>query len=164
MKRVIPPVCNSQVALRLVEDRDLPLTLAWRNRDEARKNFKNSEIISPDQHLSWFKRYLARDDDFVFIVEAENMAVGQAAVYGIDWNSGTAEIGRFLAAPEHSGKGYIRAGCELMIDLCWEKLDLKYLFLEVFEHNTRAIRLYESVGFVKEPGIDNLLRFGFKRE
>lgn len=163
MKRSMPSFGNDQIRLRLLEKNDLDKTLMWRNRDEVRCCFKHSDVIIFEQHLNWFESYLKKDDDFVFVVEAESIVVGQASVYDIDWEGESAEIGRFLASPEHSGKGYIRSGCQLLIDLCWHQLGLKYLFLEVFQHNTRAIRLYESLGFSQERCSEGLLRFGLKR-
>jgi diamine N-acetyltransferase len=163
MKRKIAPFGNEQVSLRLLEKADLDKTLSWRNRDEVRICFKYSSIISPEQHLSWFQAYQEKDDDFVFVVEADGTVVGQVSVYGIDWDSGTAEVGRFLADPEKSGKGYVRAACELLIDMCWSVLGLQYLFLEVYESNVRAVRLYESLGFKREDSDSDLLRFGLKR-
>lgn len=163
MKRAISVVRSDMVNLRLIEENDLEMTLLWRNRDEVRSCFKYSAVITPEQHLAWFKGYERKDNDFVFVVEAEGVVVGQVSVYGIDWDKGEAEVGRFLAAPGHSGKGYIRAACELLIELCWAELGLNYIFLEVFEHNDRAVRLYQALGFSKENSDSQLLRFGLSR-
>lgn len=160
MKRSISVFGKDEVRLRLLEDKDLDKTLMWRNRDEVRCCFKNSTIISLEQHLRWFENYLKKDDDFIFVVEAEGEIVGQASVYGIDWNKKTAEVGRFMAAPDQSGKGYIRTACELLIEMCWSVLGLTYLFLEVFESNERAVRLYQSLGFKQESCDSGLLKFG----
>src|SRR6187549_2663337 len=96
-KRTITPLENGRVRLRLLEESDLPATLAWRNQDHIRKWFFHSDVIAPDQHRAWWDRYLQKDDDFVFVIEeTESLKrpVGQVALYNIDWENGTAEYGR----------------------------------------------------------------------
>lgn len=160
MKRNVAPFGNDVVRLRLIEERDLETTLSWRNRDEARIWFKTAGLIPLDQHRAWYQSYLKKDDDFLFIIEANNKLVGQASVYGIDWNSLRAEIGRFLVAPGESGKGYINQACGQLVRFCTETLGVTYLFLEVFEDNEKAIRIYKRNGFVEEQRYAGLIRMG----
>lgn len=160
MKRNIEPFGNEIVHLRLIEERDLNTTLSWRNLDEARVWFKTSNPISWDQHYAWYKHYMDKDDDFLFIVEVDGQLIGQASVYDIDWVSGRAEVGRFLAAPEGKGKGYIGQACVELIRACADSLRLRYIFLEVLENNERAIRLYERNNFVEEQRYEGLIRMG----
>lgn len=160
MKRTVDPFGNEVVSLRLVEEKDLQTTLAWRNRDEARIWFKTSSQITFEQHQAWFYRYFDKDDDFLFVVESNGQIVGQASVYDIRWDEGSAEIGRFLVAPESAGKGYIGKACEALVVFCAETFNLQYLFLEVLEANERALRLYQRNGFAEERRYDNLIRMG----
>lgn len=160
MKRNIEPFGNELVNLRLIEEKDLETTLSWRNRDEVRIWFKTSNPLSWDQHYAWYKRYINKDNDFLFIVEVDGHPVGQASVYDIDWVSGSAEVGRFLAAPEGKGRGYIGQACAELIRACAGRLGLRYIFLEVLENNERAIRLYERNDFVEEQRYEGLIRMG----
>jgi diamine N-acetyltransferase len=160
MKRNIAPFGNDIVRLRLIEEADLETTLLWRNRDEVRVWFKTSMPLTWEQHYGWFQRYLSKDDDFLFVIEVAGKLVGQASVYGIDWATGRAEVGRFLAATECGGKGYIDQACAELILICADTLALEYIFLEVLENNTRAVRLYMHNGFVEEQRYDGLIRMG----
>lgn len=160
MKRAVEPFGNEVVRLRPIGEADLDSTLAWRNRDEARKWFKTSTLIEPEQHRAWFARYYLRDDDFVFVVEADGRRVGQAAVYGIDWTTHEAEVGRFLAAPACEGRGFIGNACVMLLRFCASTLGLRYVFLEVMETNERAIRVYRRCGFVEEARDSGLVRMG----
>lgn len=145
------------VCLRPLAAGDLEKTLAWRNRDDARQWFKTTERIGLEQHLAWFERYQNKDDDLVFIVETGGVAVGQVAVYDISREAGTAEVGRFLVAPEAAGKGYLFAACRALVDYCQSELQLRKVYLEVFENNQRAIRIYDEIGFVATIRRDGLL-------
>ena len=158
MKRTIQPFGNTDVRLRLITEADLDMTMGWRNRDDARIWFKNSQIINEEQHRTWYSRYSTRDDDFVFVVEAQGHPVGQASVYGINWAEGSAEVGRFVVAPGARGRGYIGLACNELVRFCGEALNLKYLFLEVMENNYRAIKIYARNGFREEARAEGMIR------
>jgi diamine N-acetyltransferase len=158
MKAGFPPFGNSVVQLRLLEEQDLPHTLAWRNRDDARIWFKNSDIVTPEQHQAWFAAYTQKEDDFVFIIESRRQSFGQAAVYGIDHERGVAEVGRFLVAPDAGGRGLMTLACAELVRFCAGTLKLNSLFLEVKAENQRAIRMYQRNGFEEELRADGLIR------
>ena len=158
MKRSIIPFGRGSVSLRLIKESDLETTLAWRNRDDARVWFKTSDPLTLEQHRAWFSSYLNRDDDFLFVVETGEKLVGQASVYNIRWDEGTAELGRFLAAPEARGKGWISDACGELMEFCRANLGLSYLYLEVIETNEKAIRVYKRNDFGEERHYDGLIR------
>ncbi|WP_434629342.1 GNAT family N-acetyltransferase [Pseudomonas sp. Z1-29] len=164
MKRSLPSFGDDALRLRLIEESDLHETLSWRNRDEARVWFKTSALLTYEQHSNWFhNHYQPKDNDFLFVVEADGALVGQASVYAIDWQQRSAEVGRFLADPDHSGRGHISRACGHLLDICWDALDLEYVFLEVIETNERAIRLYLRHGFREEQRYEGLIRMGVRK-
>jgi RimJ/RimL family protein N-acetyltransferase len=152
-KRLIPPIENERLRLRLIEEADLPLTLAWRNQDHIRKWFFTSEPITPEQHQGWYARYRDRDDDFVFLVEEREVLcrpVGQVAIYHVDWASRSAEFGRLMIGDlQAQGMGLGREATAMLVDCAIHALNLRRLYLEVLHDNTRAIGIYESCGFEK---------------
>jgi diamine N-acetyltransferase len=158
MKQSIQAFGNAQVQLRLLAETDLGLTRTWRNREDVRVWFKNSSLISAEQHRAWYLRYATRDDDLVFVVEADGRPVGQASVYNINRAEGTAEIGRFVVAPEAKGRGFIGLACSELLRFCGEALNLRHVFLEVKEGNARAIKIYERNGFCEEARSEGLIR------
>lgn len=158
MKRELLPFHAGPLCLRLITERDLEMTLSWRNHDDVRIWFKNSNLLSLEQHRNWFQNYKNKDDDFLFIVEVDGKPVGQASVYGIQWEKESAEVGRFLVALEAAGRGYISQACGALLQISRVTLGLKSLFLEVFEKNKRAIRLYQSNGFAEECRYNGLIR------
>lgn len=145
------PLRAARVSLRLLTRDDLPMTLEWRNRDDVRRWFLSSDVLSLEQHQAWFDKLQAGDDALMFVVEesATQTPVGQVSIYNIDREVGEAEVGRFIAAPNASGKGFIREAILALVQFAFGELGLTRVFLEVYEENARAIRLYESVGFVR---------------
>jgi RimJ/RimL family protein N-acetyltransferase len=167
MKRGIFPAENGIVRLRLLREGDLPLTLAWRNQDTIRRWFFNSDPIRPDQHAGWFRQYLERDDDFVFIIEEVNTGyrpVGQVALYHIDWPAKRAEYGRLMIGdPSARGKGLARSATGLVLEIGFQILGLDEIYLEVFADNTPAIRVYQDSRFQVDEVHDNIMRMTLHR-
>ena len=159
-KQALPAHKRESVVLRLLEERDLGLTLRWRNRDDARCWFKHSDIVEADAHKAWFDRYRAKPDDFTFLVEhaATGVPIGQVAIYDVDVAGGRAEVGRFLVAPEWAGRGLMKQACLAVADVAAAQLGLRELYLEVFVANLRAIAVYRACGFAYADGGDAQLR------
>lgn len=150
-KREIAPIEGPRVRLRLLDEADLPMTLAWRNQDRIRRWFFSSEPISPEQHRDWFERYKNRDDDFVFIIEETQLflrPVGQVAVYQINWHKRTGEFGRLMIGDEEAvGRGLASDATKLLVDSALEHWGLSEVFLETYSDNVAAISVYEQCGF-----------------
>ena len=147
--QALPKIQSANVRLRLLARDDLVMTLHWRNREEVRVWLGMNEEISLQSHLAWFDAFEKTDDAFMFIVEdvVSGAPLGQVSIYGIDRDVGTAEVGRFIAAPGVSGKGLIREAIAALIDFAFVEMNLERLILEVMPTNARAIKLYTSLGF-----------------
>jgi len=162
-KQIIPPIYSDRLRLRLLEEKDLPLTLSWRNQDSIRKWFFHSDLISLEQHLAWFTKYQARDGDYVFIIELSALEhwipVGQIALYNIDWTNRKAEYGRLMIGdPYAQGKGIAREATKLILDLGFSSLGLSEIYLEVFENNAPARKVYEDCGFLVKSIENNVVK------
>lgn len=149
---------GERVRLRPLAEADLPLTRAWRNRDEIRRWFRTSEPIGAAQHAAWWERHRERDDDLVWIVEERREAggfrpVGMVSLYGIDPVRGEAEFGRLLLGePDAGGKGLATEATRLVAELALGEFGLRRVHLEVAANNAAAIAVYERCGFVREGG------------
>jgi RimJ/RimL family protein N-acetyltransferase len=150
-KKDIPPFEYGTVRLRLLREKDLPLTRSWRNQDHIRRWFFYSEIITDEQHQNWFNQYQERDDDFTFIIEeaqAGYRPVGQVALYHIDWPARRAEFGRLMIGElDAAGKGLALAATRAALLIGFGQLELREIYLNVLAKNQRAIQIYEKVGF-----------------
>jgi RimJ/RimL family protein N-acetyltransferase len=104
-KRHLAPLQAGRVRLRLLEEHDLPRTLAWRNQDRVRCWFFSSERLTPEQHSDWFARYRQRDDDFVFIIEEQSSRQTPSAVRPLD------TIAELIPNPDVSGGRHAERAC-----------------------------------------------------
>ena len=150
-KRPIAPLVNGRVRLRLLEEADLPTTLAWRNQDHIRKWFFNSGVITHEQHRAWWEQYRQKDTDFVFVIEETETLkgpVGQVALYNIDWTAGTAEFGRLIiGTAEARGLGLARLATARLVGEALGPWQLKDVHLDVVPANGAALAVYRATGF-----------------
>jgi RimJ/RimL family protein N-acetyltransferase len=150
-KRGVSPIVGHGVRLRLLEADDLERTRTWRNIDDNRCWFIQSDPVGRETHQSWFESYQVRDDDFVFIVEdleGSCEAIGQASLYHIDWERGSAEFGRLLIGELAArGRGLGFEATRTLLHFGFEVWRLRRIHLEVFAHNSKAIAIYTRCGF-----------------
>ena len=147
-----------RVRLRPLAEADLPLTLRWRNHDDVRVWFRNSDPLTWDQHRGWFERYLAKDDEYQFVIEVGDRPVGQVGLYRLDRAAGTAEYGRLMVGePDAAGRGVAAAATGLLLALAFDRWGLCEVRLEVLAHNARAMRLYDRTGFVRTGEGDGMV-------
>jgi RimJ/RimL family protein N-acetyltransferase len=161
-KRAIAPLENGRVRLRLLEEGDLPATLAWRNQDHIRKWFFHSDVISLEQHRAWWERYRQKDDDFVFVIEETETLrrpVGQVALYNIDWAAGTAEFGRLMIGDaEAQGRGLARLATARLVAEALGAWGLTSVHLEVRTANEPALAIYRATGFAEVSSDADVVR------
>ncbi len=166
MKRKVLPIKGDRCLLRLLTEDDLDLTRAWRNKDRIRQRFFYSKKISDRDHRNWFDGYLARNDDYVFIIVDidSGRPVGQVALYSIDTEAGSAEFGRLMIGDDAAlGHGYALEASALILNFGFEELGLTRIFLEVFADNPSAVRLYRRLGFGVDNERDGILHFSINR-
>lgn len=161
-KRDIAPLVSTRVRLRLLEERDLPMTLAWRNQDHIRQWFVHSSVLTWEQHHTWCQQYFQRDTDFIFIIEdclAQQRPIGQISLYNIEWEQHRAEYGRLMIGEgSRTGKGFAKEATDLLLKYAFGPLGLTEVYLEVFSHNAPAVAIYRGCGFSEVAEQDGLKR------
>lgn len=160
IKVSLKPLVGNGLTLRLLKEPDLPVTLAWRNREDIRHQFIHSDIITWNNHLSWWQKYKEKSDDFVFIIEDTaqlKRSVGQISLYNIDLNKSEAEYGRLMIGEfDARRKGLAKSATSVLISWAFNSLKLKMVYLNVLQSNTAAINLYKQIGFIVSDKHDGL--------
>ena len=150
-KKNVKAIESDRVRLRLLEENDLDLTLSWRNQDGIRKWFFFQDKIEATNHRVWYEKYQARDNDYVFIIEAKDLdwlPIGQVSIYNIDWEKSKGEYGRLMIGEKIAkGKGYAQDATSLILKVASKVFELKEIYLEVYTQNQSARRVYEKCGF-----------------
>jgi len=143
---------GKNVNLRLVEEGDLPLLARWRNDPENWRWFFNKAPIRLAAQRRWYEDLLSNKSKMLFaICKLSGQLIGTIGVDHIDFINQNAEFGNMLIGrAESQRKGFAGEAAGLLIDFCFNHLNLHRLYLYAYEDHAGAIRLYEQCGFKSE--------------
>jgi len=149
----------ASVFLRSLEPDDEDRVYSWHNDPEL-----YSSLVGSFRHVSRLtvRKWLAEKTEFSS--QEINLAIclsdgaehiGNIYLRKIDWIARCAELGIFIALPEHRTKGYGTQAIRLMLKYAFEELGLNRVYLSVLETNLAAIKVYEKCGFKREGVLRN---------
>lgn len=127
---------------------DARLMAEWRN---AHKTAFFTWVTSTEESTeNWLaQKYFSDNQDIIFMVETtEHVPFGHVALYNFHRDVSVCEFGRVLRGPGLGPSGGMTIGAFVL--LLWATVELRIckFFLDVFEDNTKAISLYERLGFI----------------
>lgn len=140
------------IYLRLMEEADTDLIIAWRNREDVRRNFIYREPFTRQGHENWVNTMIrpGRAVQIIIVDSADDTPLGSVYIRDIDRGHLKAEYGIFIGVPQARGRGIGTAAARLMLRYCFEEEGLHRIYLRVLAGNRQAIRSYEKAGFVRE--------------
>ena len=136
---------NQLGILRSIADDELELMREWRNEPTVRANMYTQHEISHEEHLTWWEKTKAREDQKYFMYETAGAPIGVAAFSGIDIQSQNSTWA-FYASPL-APKGTGSKMEFLMLEQAFNNLQLHKLCCEVLAFNTPVIKLHQKFGF-----------------
>ena len=87
---------------------------------------------------------------FSLIASQTQELVGYTSLRNVDWVSRHGEFGLIIGPPNARGQGYGRSATLKMLERAFDVFNLDRVWLRVVSTNEKAIRLYQSIGFVRE--------------
>lgn len=146
-------IYGQKTRLRAITSQDLPKLVEWRNDPDV-----NSLIggwffpVSLEDEKIWLER--SRSDNLTKRLAIEvlddNQYIGNVGLYDIDWKNRKAEFAILIGEKSAWGKGYGVDAANALLRFAFCQINMHRIFLHVLAHHTRAIRLYEKVGFKLE--------------
>lgn len=140
--------------LREIDHEDLPLINRWRNDPEIMGLLGNNFLyISHDVDAAWFGQYLQNRDKakrFAIIDATDGRMIGTTQLTGIHAINQSAEFSIVIGEKEYWNKGAGHTASRMLLDHGFRDLNLQRIYLTVLVRNTRAVHLYEKLGFVRE--------------
>ncbi|MEK5024771.1 GNAT family N-acetyltransferase [Paenibacillus sp. FSL M7-1046] len=143
---------GDKVYLRPLNGEDAELYYHMFYDKETRYLTGTQKHINKEQITGYIERK-AGDDSAVLLLIAlqeNDEVIGDIAIQDIDRNNRNANLRIAIGEGKHQGQGYGRESLLLMLDYGFGILNLHRIELEVFSYNSRAIHVYESIGFVRE--------------
>lgn len=132
-------------------DEDLIIKLLAKWRDKANAWFPTQFKVTPEGTKKWAQEQLMNKKDrilFFFKVKDEKIPFAHAGLYRFDYEKHSCEIDNVIRGENsESSKGGMTMGLQILIDWTFKYLCVDNLYLKVFSDNTRAIKLYERLGF-----------------
>jgi diamine N-acetyltransferase len=148
-------IYGNNIRLRAIERQDLPRFVEWLNDPEVIQGLLFYLPMSLAEEEGWFENMLKRPPaEHPLVIEIhegnEWVMIGNCGVHNIDWRCRSAEVGIVIGEKRLWGHGYGTLAMQLLLNHCFETLNLNRVALDVYENNLRAIRSYEKAGFTQE--------------
>src|SRR3989442_400073 len=131
------------IAIRDIRQSDLPFLIEVRN--ECRTMLHDDSAFTLDEAQEWFAATRPR----FYIITCAAVSIGYFRTSRWHEANGHVSIGCDLHA-DFRGKGLAQAAYRVFLRFLFEECGMNKVSLEVLQHNARANRLYQRLGFVLE--------------
>jgi len=141
------------IALRCLEQDDLPLVAQWRNQQEIRRSFFHKALIPLSGQRKWYERYLDKGTDqiFVAVTVPDGRPVGMIGLYRIDPLNHKAELGSTIVGDRSQwGKGLGSEMISLLLDYAFTDLNLNRVYAYAIDYNQASVKAKLKCGFTIE--------------
>lgn len=133
---------NADIKLAYTEKHDIPFIM---ETEQEQENAKYVGQWSYEQHV-----IALHHNDILHLVikDANEQGIGYAIIKGLKNNNDSIELMRIAITKK--GCGYGKTALSLIKKWCFEIKFAHRLWLDVREHNIRALHVYETQGFIRE--------------
>ena len=149
-----PIIAHGSVFLRSAEREDIPLFVGWLNDWRTSRTLGIRSPFSLPMEEAWFERMSAGQGKegyhFVACLLEDDRPIGTVGLFDVDLPNGSAGLGIAIGAPEDRGRGLGTDTLRALLAFGFGMLRLERIWLDVYDMNPGARRVYERVGFVLE--------------
>ncbi|WP_231592385.1 GNAT family N-acetyltransferase [Pelagovum pacificum] len=140
------------MTLRDVAEADAAIHAAYPPEPEIVRMYGGDPANLPERSFAASRDWVAwmQAQPYARIIERDGTAVGHLRLHSLSVVDGRARLGIGLFSSAFLGQGIGRRAIVLALDDAFGPLGLHRVDLRVLATNTRAIRCYESCGFVHE--------------
>lgn len=122
------------------------------------ENTGGQATYTKDQLMTYLEKITHDDSRLDYFMMLDGRIVGEVVLNDLTEDSGHIRLAIFQESD--FSKGYGSFAMKSLMNKGFKELGLHRIDLEVYDFNTRAIKLYEKLGFVKE----GVLRDAYKNE
>jgi len=139
---------GQRVRLRALRREDAAMMAAWVSEPEVmvyvmpqfpRTVMKQEQVI---------EQLAVADEHAPCIIELnDGTPIGRIGLHRIDWRNRQAMLDLAIHRPEHRGQGHGTDALRALLHHAFHHMGLRRVWLEVYDDNERAIRVYRKCGF-----------------
>ena len=163
-----PVIAHGSVYLRAAERDDIPRFAAWFNDYRTSRTLALRAPMSIPMEEAWFERMAADQGKggylFTACLLADDRPIGNVGLFELDLVNGSAGLGIMIGEPGDRGRGHGTDMLEALMGFGFASLRLERIWLDVYDFNPGARRVYERVGFRHEGTLRHAIfregRFG----
>lgn len=149
--RVIPAelLVGERVVVRPLTADDLALMQAW--DDDPVVTELMGRKYGETSIEEWFRLLQSERTCRAWMIETKDgRTIGELELAHLNWRNGSAEMRICIGEKDCWNQGFGTDAVRTAMRLAFAGYDLQEVYLRVFESNTRAIKVYERVGFRKK--------------
>jgi RimJ/RimL family protein N-acetyltransferase len=143
---------GEKTVLRFLSIIDINQTyLSWLHDDEVMAGLATSGYTIENLHDYVYSKINDSTVAFFAICDSNtNEHIGNVKLDFYDAKANVAELGILIGNKNYWGKGIAYEACKLAIQYGFDKMNLRKIYLAVYESNPAAKKVYEKLGFVLE--------------
>ena len=149
-----PMIQHGAVYLRPAERSDVPMFVEWFSDWRTVRTLGLRAPMSIASEEQWFERMLADQGKggylFVTCLLEDDRPVGNIGLFDVDPYNGGAGLGITIASEGDRGRGLGSDALAALLGFAFGQLRLERVWLDVYDINPGARRVYERSGFVYE--------------
>lgn len=142
------------IFLREITKTDIEIINKWRNDQEIVDSLGATfRYVNLETDEIWFENYMKNRTTQIrcaICLKENGKIIGVVYLIKIDQISKNAEFAIMIGDKDQQNKGIGTIATKTMLEYAFQHLNLNRVYLTVLEKNSRAIRMYEKVGFTVE--------------
>jgi UDP-2,4-diacetamido-2,4,6-trideoxy-beta-L-altropyranose hydrolase len=147
VERVLATMQTGCIYLRRVEEKDCGILWEWANDPDVRAVSLNSDPISWQSHVEWFRSKMQNPDSVLYLaLNSEDVPIGQVRC---QINDGSAVLSISLAK-EFRSKGYGGAVLQIAAAQFFQTSKVTSIDAYVKPDNAASLKLFDRAGFIRE--------------
>lgn len=145
---------GERVRLTAMQPGDAAMLARWWEQGAFMRHYDSTPAVprTEAQIIKDIEDHQTKTDAYLLAIRRldDDGLLGQLEFDGISWPHRTTFFSIVILDPEQRGQGYGQEALELGLRFAFHELNLHRVALTVFAYNTRAVALYERLGFVHE--------------
>jgi RimJ/RimL family protein N-acetyltransferase len=147
-----PFLIGTKVYLRPLDREDAPVLVTWFNDPEVTRTLRRYLPLALREEQDFIEKLGQNEHNLAvgIALRDSDRLIGGTGFHEMDFRNRHASFGILIGEKAEWGKGYGTEATALMVGYAFETLNLNRVWLHVYEHNPKAMRAYEKVGFRRE--------------